>query len=455
MPLMRLIAENVGPFERLDIDFSDGNGKPHRGPHILAGVNGSGKSTVLRAIAWALSWGGEGFPEKEWQHFLRGDKSRVAVQVAPSQGSIYVIRVIPQGDNGWEEVDQLASRLDLKAPFVLSAHAPFLWTRFGQPPLGHPFTASAYAPVRALSYMDTPASLEQPTRSPETSFGFESTIQNNAIQRWWVDLFSRRALAKERGQEFGAYQETLARLEDAVKLICADSDISLDVEFGPIIEPRLVFHGKKLNFSQLSDGVRTTVGWIADFMMRQDKGPKSIKEGLLLLDEIDIYLHPKWQRKLLPAMRKALPDVQIIASSHSPFVISSCPDASIHVLELDAQGVARACPPQAAPFGESVTATLKDIFGVESRFDVQTEGDLKEWDDLKQQEAIGKLAPARRKRLETLSGDLAERSEELKLIVKSPGPLQASLLNELVSNAPQTHSPKGNGNRRSRSAKRR
>ena len=67
---MRLIAENIGPFERLDIDFSDGNGKLHRGPHILAGVNGSGKSTVLRAIAWALSRDGCGFPKEEWRHFL-------------------------------------------------------------------------------------------------------------------------------------------------------------------------------------------------------------------------------------------------------------------------------------------------------------------------------------------------------------------------------------------------
>ena len=219
-----------------------------------------------------------------------------------------------------------------------------------------------------------------------------------------------------------------------------------------MLEPRLIAHEKKLNFAQLSDGVRTTVGWLSDFLMRQDVGPKSLKEGILLLDEIDIYLHPKWQRTLLPAMRKALPDVQIIASSHSPFVISSCQDARIHVLELDANGVAHARHPQTAPFGESVTATLRDIFGVESRFDVQTEGDLKEWDNLKREEAVGKLAPAKRKRLEALSDDLAERSEELKLIVKSPSALQASLLNTLVSRAPQTHSPKGNGNRPSRSA---
>jgi predicted ATP-binding protein involved in virulence len=236
----------------------------------------------------------------------------------------------------------------------------------------------------------------------------------------------------------------------------------MDVELGPILEPRVNLHGKKLNFSQLSDGVRTTMGWLADFMMRQDQseanmGSKAAREGVLLLDEIDLYLHPRLQRTLLPAVRKALPDVQIIASSHSPFVISSCPDARIHVLTLDERGVAHACPAQDAPFGESVTATLKDIFGVESRFDVQTEADLKAWDDLKREEAVGKLAPASRKQLEALTQELSERSEELRLIVKSPRALPANVLNSLTGHAtrkpPRARSPKGNGDRKPQSAK--
>ncbi|MCC6365008.1 MAG: AAA family ATPase [Bryobacterales bacterium] len=77
MPLLRMEAEGVGPFAHLEIDFSDGKGKPHLGPHILAGVNGSGKSTVLRAIAWTLA--GEsglfGFPAEEWRHSVHGYSS--------------------------------------------------------------------------------------------------------------------------------------------------------------------------------------------------------------------------------------------------------------------------------------------------------------------------------------------------------------------------------------------
>jgi hypothetical protein len=126
-------------------------------------------------------------------------------------------------------------------------------------------------------------------------------------------------------------------------------------------------------------------------------------------------------------------------------------------LTLDESGVAHAQAPQDAPFGESVTATLRGIFGVESRFDIQTEKDLENWDNLKREEAAGRLAPAERKRLESLSDELSERSEELRLIVKSPSALQASLLNSLVSRPPQkrtqTRPPKGNGDRAPRSSK--
>ena len=80
MAIVPLVAEGVGPFEKLDLNLSDGKGKPHLGPHILAGVNGSGKSTVLRTIAWVLDWGERGFPHEEWRHGLAGHRhSRACV----------------------------------------------------------------------------------------------------------------------------------------------------------------------------------------------------------------------------------------------------------------------------------------------------------------------------------------------------------------------------------------
>jgi hypothetical protein len=118
-------------------------------------------------------------------------------------------------------------------------------------------------------------------------------------------------------------------------------------------------------------------------------------------------------------------------------------------------GLAHARPPEAAPFGESVTATLKDIFGVNSRFDVHTEADLREWDGLKREEAVGKLSPPKRKRLDSLTEDLADRGEELRMIVTSPGKLPSSMLNSLTGHSAEKppRPPRGNGTRAHRSTK--
>src|ERR1035438_10809513 len=104
--------------------------------------------------------------------------------------------------------------------------------------------------------------------------------------------------------------------------------------------------------SQLSAGVRHTIGWVIDFMRRLEQARSSGRKepGVLLLDELDVHLHPQWQRRLLPAMKKAFPKTQIIVSSHSPFVISSCREAIIHTLKVDANGRARLAHPQDAPF---------------------------------------------------------------------------------------------------------
>src|SRR5258708_925515 len=92
MALLGLTAEGVGPFERLEMDFSDGHGNPHLGPHILAGVNGSGKSTVLRTIAWAMDEGRRGFPYDEWHHLVEGHQTSRAF-LALTEGPVAAFRL--------------------------------------------------------------------------------------------------------------------------------------------------------------------------------------------------------------------------------------------------------------------------------------------------------------------------------------------------------------------------
>jgi len=479
MPLVRLIAEGVGPFRTLDLDLSDGNGQPHLGPHILAGVNGSGKSTVLRTIAWVLDRGELGFRYDDWMEMLKGHpESRALLVVAPNDTPPYVLACSKTGLNkavkpvsqrlyDWVKsalakysfdpatlataVDSRSTglveslgRLGVQAFLDPSSTEPngrtFTWLRIprkghGQEPEGL-YNCAAYSPSRALRHLANPDLGKTLPDSNKNCLAFESTPQNEEIQSWLLSLYSKRAIARERKASGEEYTRSLGRFEAALQAIY-DAKVTFEVEIEPRLQPRLKLAGQSLNFSQLPDGVRSTVAWVADFMMREDlmhwdPSLRGRRPGILLLDEVDAHLHPYWQRRLLPAMREALPDVQIVATSHSPFVISSCPNSRVHVLELDAEGTARARRPVDSPIGESVTTTLKEIFGVDSRFDILTERQLDEWNGLKRREAAHALLDAERERLKGLTTTLASRSEELRSIVASPQTVPKNVLESLL-----------------------
>jgi len=447
MPTVRLIAEGVGPFEKLDLDLSDGHGEPHLGPHILAGVNGSGKSTALRALAWVLDLGRRGFPYQDWQHALAGQtRSRAVVYLKPPHGApqfqvcsneILDATSLPRV-RGWvlQVLPEYTALVAMRKGRFGPPHQGFRWwLSEGFPDI---LFSAAYSPSRSLEYLASPDLTKSLGDPEENALAFESTVQNEAIQAWLLGLYSKKAIARERRQSAVAYALSLGRFEKALKLICGE-DLRFDVEIEPRLQPRVRMRHRSLNFSQLPDGVRNTVGWLADFMMRQDAvrwdpGLEAKRPGILILDEVDAHLHPRWQRTLLPAMRKALPDVQIIVSSHSPFVISSCPGSRVHVLELDQYGKAHALPPVDAPIGASVTATLKDIFEVDSRFDVETERELDEWNRLKKKEA-GRRKRSEELRLRQLTRSLSAKNEELRLIVSTPPRLSRSLFEALSASA--------------------
>src|SRR5579863_5621832 len=282
MPLVRLIAEGVGPFERLDLDFSDGNGKPHLGPHILAGVNGSGKSTLLRTIAWLLDRGKFGFQYDDWGHFLEGHSHSRAVAVFQLKEVGALIYACAGG--GRDSVSDViawaaAAIRPLNIPLVngtqILKYKPFrtIW-RASYPREGNQvfefFNVAAYAPSKALKHLSHP----DLTRTISWPFlhclAFDEAVQNESIQAWLLSLYSKRAIARERHQSDREYAESLARFEAALRLIYGE-DVSFEVEIEPRFQPRLKVRGKSLNFSQLPDGVRSSVAWIADFMMRQDQ----------------------------------------------------------------------------------------------------------------------------------------------------------------------------------------
>jgi predicted ATPase len=113
---------------------------------------------------------------------------------------------------------------------------------------------------------------------------------------------------------------------------------------------RLVFGrmGTKVDAIDLPDGFRSTVGWLADLCGAwHDSAPAEVTRttdpskitGIVLIDEIDLHLHPSFSRSIVPALRRALPLVQFIVSTHSPLVLSSFDRSELIVLEADEKGL--------------------------------------------------------------------------------------------------------------------
>jgi hypothetical protein len=467
--IARLAGEGIGPFKSFDFDFSDEQGNPHPGPHIFAGINGSGKSTVLKTIAWSFESSlSEGFQWQEWQHLIQGYGCARAMIVLDVAGFGFCVLAHTMDTNqGWEErlfvwvkallatgkVESLKGdlpirhRLELKPmdseqsdffPATARDRKPWGLLRLGGPEhlfLSEKILIAGYGPSRLLRHLpeiNLSVHLEDPR---DNALSFEATVQNEAVQSWLLGLFSKRAIAKERRERTSKYSAALGRFEDALRRMCGQ-DVEFDVDIEPSLQPKLLMYHKRLDFSQLPDGVRSTVGWLADFLMRMDSHDRQSREeraSVLLLDEVDAHLHPKWQRSILPSIKQALPEVQVFATSHSPFVIASCFGARVHVLELDEAGRASNRPAEDAPIGESILATMKDIFGVNSRFDVETEKLLDEWNQLRRSQAAGDRHPLLAERLAGLTQELSSRSEELRQVVAPAVALSDSLIASLQS----------------------
>src|SRR5207253_331116 len=89
-----------------------------------------------------------------------------------------------------------------------------------------------------------------------------------------------------------------------------------------------VSKGPATQFEHLSDGQRVVISLIADIARRMcllnpHLGLEAIRQtpAVILIDELDIHLHPQWQRKIVKGLKTAFPAAQFIAASHSPQVI--------------------------------------------------------------------------------------------------------------------------------------
>jgi predicted ATP-binding protein involved in virulence len=130
--------------------------------------------------------------------------------------------------------------------------------------------------------------------------------------------------------------------------------------------------GAEVPFPALSDGYRAFLGWLGDLLFHVCEtcpSGKKLKEnkGIVMVDEIDLHLHPKWQMTVLQTLAKELPNIQFIVTSHSPLVVGSLEWMNIIVMQPGTKQSSTTKRIEWAVHGlDADQVLLTDFFGMES-----------------------------------------------------------------------------------------
>lgn len=128
-------------------------------------------------------------------------------------------------------------------------------------------------------------------------------------------------------------------------------------------------HYEKLPMRMLSDGLKITISMVADIAYRMAVlNPQLLDNilqetpGIVLIDEVDMHLHPEWQRRIVEDLHYIFPKIQFIVTTHSPSVLANV--TKEHVLLLED---GKAFVPHNKTYGRDVTSILREMMKVEVR----------------------------------------------------------------------------------------
>ncbi|HEX8699150.1 MAG TPA: AAA family ATPase, partial [Myxococcaceae bacterium] len=184
----------------------------------------------------------------------------------------------------------------------------------------------------------------------------------------------------------------------------------------------------------LSLGYRTLIAWMVDLASRLfERYPESsnplAEPAVVLVDEIDLHLHPKWQRQLIGYLTERFPNTQFIVTAHSPLVVQSATDANIVVLRREGDHVVIDNDVESIRGWRVDQILTSDLFGLETARPPQLEELLKERTALLSKPRLTREDEARLQELETAigplpAGETSTEREALELIQRAAARLR-------------------------------
>ncbi len=324
--LMEMSFENVRCFKDVHV-FAGGNSS------LLLGINGRGKSTLLQFPALALS-GLEKSPEPEWSRVKKvgAEKAAFSLVLRYNGRLIRLSFVLDELDRLVPEEDHFFHRYIAGRLLVLG-----------------------YGAGRQVKRSD----VQENTRYDKVAslFGSQGYLKNIKDSHVYQAVLQREPWFKEKINKILA----LCDVRGAVVLERFDP---MSAWFKTATDPT-----GNTPLESMSDGFRSTYAWVFDLLVRvAEKGgsPGEPIHGIVFIDEIDLHIHPTWQRLLLPAMAEIFPHIQFITTSHSLFVVQSMETDNIYLLRNKDDGVpAQKLELEGQPNGHEIESIIAKTIALE------------------------------------------------------------------------------------------
>lgn len=365
MRIDRLRVKNFRGFSEREFEFPQSIGAQEGTGsfHVAIGDNAKGKTAMLEALSVAMASLTNAFPEAGKRNFTDADVRIVLHQTEDTERieEQLPVEVEAQGlvfgkRTSWKRQlrnKRTTTALDRNvrelAETALTAARNDL--NYLMPLVCYFGTQRLFSqPKDTLSSDKTTDETLKPTPIMESDTGFavekEKAFRSRLAGYWYANdartspKLLQRWLMLEQQRAFSKGKETYIfyMVKAALRRCIADcTGVKVDPLLGLVIETK---QGGRLPFDRLSDGQRTIAAMVGELAWRAAQLNPNLREdvfkktpGIVLIDELDMHLHPTWQRRIVEDLRGLFPEVQFIATTHSPLVVQSMREGE--VIQLD------------------------------------------------------------------------------------------------------------------------